>query len=85
MLMLRPGKRGETLSESLARDWPLVHSAAVVLAIGGPGHRSLALAVAPVAAVSRGRYYNRRLVRATAGGSVSAGTSIRIPRQFRPT
>ena len=55
MLMLRPGKRGETPSESLARDYRLVPSAGVVLAVGDPGHRSLALGLAPFAAISLGR------------------------------
>src|SRR6266404_7204559 len=75
-----PRTRGETLSESLARDCRLVPSVGVVLAAGDPGHRSLALAVAPVAAVSRGWNYIRRPVRAPAGDPVSPGASVRIPR-----
>src|SRR5260221_10523190 len=79
--MLRPGNV-ERPCESVARDYRLVPSAGVVLAVGDPGHRSLALAMAPVAAISPGRNYIRRHVRAAAGDSVSAPTPIRIPRQF---
>jgi hypothetical protein len=83
--MLHP-ENVESPCESAARDGRMVSSVGVLLAIGGPGHRPLALAVAPIAAISRGRHNVRGHVRAIADGSVSACATNRLPRQFyRPS
>ena len=72
----------ESPCESAASNCRLVPSSGVVLAVGDTCARTLAIAVAVVAAVSRSRDNFRRSVRIAAGHFVSAGAHFWIPWRF---